>query len=190
MEKIMCYNRKNMVMKRIMLVVLIAITMAGVSQARDTEISVSYGAFPAMDHMSVYSDSWNGMDHSWGTASFTIDHRFASRLWVGLSYTFSSASSSDVKGGLGGDVTWHGLLVNARYEWFNRSSLTLYSHGGVGVVVSYLSPQWEPSYNECRFGFQVSPVGVQWDVSRYAGLFAECGYGVQGVLKVGVRVGF
>lgn len=158
-------------------------------QARDTEISVGYGAESAMEHIPAYSNHWNGMNHSWGTFSFTIDHRFAPKLWIGMGYTISSASADNVWHGYGGDVTWHGLLVNTRYEWLSRGSLTLYSHLGIGVLIAYMSPQWEPGYNSTRIAFQASPIGAQYDVTPHLGLFAEAGYGIQGVVKVGVRVG-
>ena len=162
----------------------------GALSARDTEVSASYGAEAAMEHMPVYSDHWHGMNHAWGTFSFTIDHRFAQRLWVGLSYTLSTARTDHARMDRGGNVTWHGLLVNARYEWYTRKSLTLYSHAGIGVLVSYMNPGWEPAYNQTHLGFQASPIGAQWDVSRHVGLFAEAGYGIQGIVKVGVRVGW
>ena len=176
-------------MKKLIFAALIAAISSFGTEARDTEISVGYGAESAMEHIPAYSNHWHGMNHSWGTFSFTIDHRFADRLWIGMGYTISSASADNVMQGRGGDVTWHGLLVNTRYEWLRRKNLTLYSHAGIGVLIAYMSPEWEPGYNITRFGFQASPIGVQWDLSRHAGLFAEAGYGRQGVVKVGVRVG-
>lgn len=171
------------------LAMLAAVAAPSGASARDTEISVGYGAESAMEHIPAYSNHWNGMNHSWGTFSFTIDHRFAPKLWIGMGYTISSSSADNAWQQYGGDVTWHGLLVNARYEWYSRGGLTLYSHLGVGVLIAYMSPQWEPGYNSTRFGFQVSPVGVQYDVTPHLGLFAEAGYGIQGVAKVGVRLG-
>lgn len=166
------------------------LALASISaNARDTEVSVSYGAVPAMAHIDAYNAGWNDIT-PWGSASFTIDHRFASPLWLGLSYTFSSASGDHVSARGAGDITWHGLMVNARYEWARRGPVTLYSHAAVGVLVTYYSPSWRDSYNTNRFAFQANPIGAQVDPIPSVGIFAEAGYGIQGIIKAGIRVGF
>lgn len=154
---------------------------------RATEISVSYGAVPAMGHIDSYNGGWNNVK-PWGSVSFTVDHRFGP-VWVGMSYTYSSASGDHVVRQGDGDLTWHGLMVNARYEWLRRRNVRFYSHVGVGCLITYFSPSWEDSYNRTRAAFQAMPLGVQYDFCRNAGLFAEVGYGIQGIAKFGVRVG-
>lgn len=184
------YIRKsNVAMKKIFVLLVTAVIGIMSASARDTEISASYGAMPAMKSLGVYSNHWNNLDY-WGAVNFTIDHKFAPGLWIGLGYTYSSADSDNAVDGRYGKVYWHGLMANVRYEWYNRSILTLYSHVGVGALVEYYSPSWEDSYNHTNMAFQVSPVGVQVDFLPQAGMFAEAGYGVQGIIKVGLRVGF
>lgn len=159
------------------------------AQGRDTEVSVSYGAMLAMSHVDSYHGNWSDIT-SWGTASFTIDHRFADRLWMGLSYTLSGASSDRVAPQGGGDIVWHGLMANARYEWLRTAHWTLYSHAGVGALITYYSPSWRDSYNTTRMAFQANPVGAQCDFTRHIGVFAEAGYGIEGIVKIGLRTGF
>lgn len=177
-------------MKRLLSLVILAAACMTVAQARDTEVSVSYGVAPAMCHIPSMHNHWNGMDSNWGTVNFTIDHRFLSPLWVGMSYTFSTADSDEALHDRYGKATYHGLMVNARYEWLSRPNLRLYSHAGVGVLVEYYSPSWEPSYNRNQFAFQVNPIGIEAEVCRNVGVFAELGYGIQGVGKAGIRIGF
>lgn len=176
-------------MKKIFIIVVTVVIGIMSASARDTEISASYGAMPAMKSLGVYHNDWNGLDY-WGAVNFTIDHKFAPCLWIGLGYTYSSADSDNAVDGRYGKVYWHGLMANVRYEWYHRSLLTLYSHVGVGALVEYYSPSWEDSYNRTNMAFQVSPVGVQIDFLPQAGMFAEAGYGVQGIIKVGLRIGF
>lgn len=176
-------------MKKIIMTAVLAVMAAGQIAARDTEVSVSYGAMPAMSSLGAYHNHWDGLDY-WGAVNATIDHKFGPGVWIGLSYTYSSADSNHAWDGRYGQVTWHGLMVNVRYEWFTRGPLTLYSHVGVGALVEYYSPSWEDSYNRTNMAFQVSPVGLQADLTRNIGVFAEAGYGVQGIIKAGVRIGF
>lgn len=175
-------------MKKFLLIICVA--LAGITaQARDTEVSVSYGAMPAMSSLGVYHNHWHNLDY-WGAVNFTIDHKFAPGLWIGLNYTYSSASSDEAWHERYGKVTWHGLMANLRYEWLQRGPVTLYSHVGIGALVEYYSPSWEDTYNRTNMAFQVSPLGLQVDAARGVGFFAEAGYGVQGIIKAGIRVGF
>lgn len=177
-------------MKRITTTIIAIIAITLVAAARDTEVSVSYGAAPAMGQIAEYHDHWHGIGTSWGSVNATIDHRFADRLWCGLSYTYSCADSDHASGNRYGEVTWHGLMANARYEWLTRNRWRLYSHAGVGALVEYYSPSWEDSYNRTHIAFQVSPIGIEADITPNFGVFAEAGYGVQGIAKAGVRIGF
>ncbi len=109
---------------------------------------------------------------------------------MGLSYTLSSADTDRANAHGGGDITWHGLMMNARYEWLDRGKWRLYSHAGAGVLITYYSPGWIDSYNTTRFAFQASPIGVEFDPTPSFGVFAEAGYGISGVVQAGIRIGF
>lgn len=176
-------------MKKLITVILIAFAAVATSQARETEVSVSYGAMPAMQSLGVYHNHWHNLDY-WGAMNFTIDHRFAPNLWIGLAYTYSSADSNTALDGRYGKAYFHGLTANVRYEWYSRGPIRLYSHVGVGALVEYYSPSWEDSFNRTNVAFQVSPVGVEANLAPNVGFFAEAGYGVQGIIKAGVRIGF
>lgn len=157
---------------------------------RTTEVSVSYGAVPAMYHIKAMADHWDGLQDKWGTVSVTIDHKFADRLWAGLSYTFSTASAEHATAKRPGDLTWHALMLNGRYEWYKNGALTLYSHAAIGVLVIYCSPEVRESYNVEHMAFQASPICVQYDLGAHAAIFAEGGYGSEGVVNAGLRIGF
>ncbi|MCH5347322.1 MAG: outer membrane beta-barrel protein [Muribaculaceae bacterium] len=185
-------------MKKILiLAALFTAAVATHAAPRGTEIGVSYGAFPAMQSIGAYNGNWDGIN-PWGAVNITIDHTFAPRLKLGLSYTLSSASTANATTltpagratAAGGDITWHALMVNARYDWLSRPRWRMYSTAAAGVLVSYYSPGWRDSYNNTRLGFQVSPVGFEVDLAPAVGLFAEAGYGVQGILQAGLRIGF
>lgn len=176
-------------MKKLLLLLAIFSLSTATISARDTEVSVSYGAMPAMQSLPIYHNHWHSLDN-WGAINASIDHKFAPDLWLGLSYTYSSSSSSHARDDRYGKVTYHGLMANLRYHWFNRGPVSLYSHVGIGALVQYYSPSWEDSYNHTNMAFQVSPVGIQLDAAPNIGAFAEAGYGTQGIIKVGLRIGF
>ena len=152
-----------------------------------TEISVSYGGLPAMRWMKVYADHWQNIN-PWGVVAVSIDHRFATRFWAGMSYTLSSGSSGRASEGRQGSVTWHSLMMHGRlvYGWSGRWQF--YGEAGVGVIISYLQPSWAPTYNRTHFAFQAAPVGVQLRVLDNFDIFAEAGFGVQGILRGGLRL--
>lgn len=166
-----------------------AFALAAWAECPDTEVCVSYGALPAMRFVPAYYNHWNRMN-PWGAVAVSVDHRFADRLWLGLSYTISSASAKDVSQGREGSIAWHSLMVHSRYEYWRRGAWSAYCSLGVGVLIAYMQPEWEPTYNRTMFAFQASPVGVAWQALPNLDFFGEAGFGVQGIVRAGVRVDF
>lgn len=166
-----------------------AAALTATAHADDTQVSISYGALPAMRFLSQYDDHWTNMN-PWGDVVLSIDHRFAPRLRCGMSYTISSASSDNANRLRQGSIVWHSLLAHARYDYFAKGRLSVFGAAGVGVLIAYMQPSWEDNYNRTYFAFQFSPVGVGYTVLSNFELFAEAGFGVQGIVRGGVRVDF
>lgn len=176
-------------MKKLLLTLLTTVISATTLTARDTDISISYGAIPSMNNLGVYRNHWNDIN-SWGALNIGFDHQFAPNLHIGLTYTYSSASSNNAYQSRYGKITWHGILASLRYSWLQRGIVKLYSHVGIGALVEYYSPSWIDSYNRTNMAFQVSPIGAEINLAPWASVFAEAGYGVQGIIQAGLRVGF
>lgn len=157
---------------------------------RSTHVSVSYGAAPAMYNIDAFANHWTDLYDRWGTATLSIEHKFADNLWAGLSYTFANASARHAASNAPGNLTWHSLMLNGSYFWASAGRWNFYSHAGIGVLVIYCSPSVADSYNIEHMAFQVSPVGVEYTLGPHAALFAEAGYGVEGIANVGFRIGF
>lgn len=157
--------------------------------ADNTEVSISYGVLPAVRYLSDYHDHWANMN-PWGDVVLSIDHSFAPKLWCGLSYTISSASSAKANLLRQGSIVWHSLLFHSRYHYVERGPWAFYGAAGVGVLIAYMQPGWKKPYNRTFFAFQLSPVGVGYRLLSNFELFAEAGFGVQGIVKGGVRVEF
>jgi len=180
------YKIVDSVMKKILFAFVLIFACSGAALAQRTELTVGYGGYTHMDASDCH-DGWHGVKNAWGALSAGLNFRVADRIWVGPSYTFSSTNT---KGGPGrSHVAYHVVMANGRYEYYRNKIVTLYGHLGLGVVVSHMMPNAGDSYNNTYFGMQISPVGASVGISRRVAMYGELGYGTQGLLQVGVRIG-
>lgn len=151
------------------------------------ELNVSYGGYTVMD-AADYADNWNGVHTAWGSVNATMWFNVMPKLAIGPSYSFSSANTDGGK--LHSSVAYHSILANAKYQYFQNSIVKLYGHVGLGVEISHMMPKFFDSYNNTYFGFQVSPIGATVDLTPNFGIYGELGFGCQGLVQVGFKVGF
>ncbi len=91
-------------------------------------------------------------------------------------------------------------MLDARYKWFQKGGLSLYSRLGAGVMNMKVD---EPEYDDMKafedisgwedktgFAWQVVPVGVQYTFFKHIGLFAEGGIGVESCFSAGLKLLF
>lgn len=181
-------------MKRLItaaLALILAVTGAAAqSPQRATELSVSYGAFPATNYMATYRNHYD-LSNAWGTVNVELARRLADRWIIGLSYGFSSSPGLRGADHLDRDVdaTWHNMMANFRFTYLYTNGWVFYGHAAVGITLGYFSPSWEESYNNTRFAWQCSPIGIEYDFNRYFGLYFEAGMGNQGIVQLGFRLG-
>lgn len=154
------------------------------ASAQSTELSISYGGYTQMDASDMH-DGWHGVNNAWGAVNLGLNFRINNKIWIGPSYTFSSTTT---KGGPEhSNIYYHAIMLNGRYHYWRNSIVTLYAKAGIGVDISHMAPRHGDSYNKTYCAFQVVPVGAQFDISRSVGMFAELGYGAQGLLQVGFK---
>lgn len=172
-------------MKKFLLAMLALVALAVPAKAQKTELTFSYGGYTLMDACD-YHDGWHGVNNAWGAVNFGINFKVAPKIWIGPSYTFSSATT---KGGPDhSSVAYHVIMVNGRYEYYRNSLVKLYAKAGVGVDISHMMPKYDDSYNKGYFAMQLTPLGAQVDLSRQFALFGELGFGAQGLIQVGFKV--
>lgn len=172
------------------LLVLAGIAVApSVASAADNfcELNVSYGGYTVMD-AADYADNWDHVHTAWGSVNATMWFNILPKLAVGPSYSFSSAHTDG--GSHHSSVGYHSILANVKYQYWSNSIVKLYGHAGIGVEISHLMPKYFDSYNNTYFGFQVSPVGAMVDLTDRFGIYGELGFGCQGLVQVGFKVGF
>lgn len=172
-------------MKKFLLAMLAVVAFAVPAKAQKTELTFSYGGYTLMDACD-YHDGWHHVNNAWGAVNFGVNFKVAPKFWVGPSYTFSSATT---KGGPHhSSVAYHVIMLNGRYEYYRNSMVKLYAHLGIGADISHMMPKDDDSYNKGYFAMQLTPLGVDVDLSREFALFGEVGFGAQGLIQVGFKV--
>lgn len=171
--------------KRITIALCIALAAAGTVAAQKTEVTASYGAYTQMDATNMH-DGGNSVKTAWGALNFGVNFRLNNKIWIGPSYTFSSTSRKGLPEG--GNVAYHAILLNGRYHYYQNSLIKMYAKLGLGVDLSYMQPGHGDNYTKAYCAFQIVPVGVQYDINRQWAMFAEAGFGAQGLFQLGVKL--
>ncbi len=139
-----------------------------------------------------------------GNFSVGYLHRISSFFSLGLTYSHTRVKRDY---GKGYPVAASGLLKNSsnivmvtgRISWFKWNAIHLYSRLALGVQFVTKGEKevfgakdelnFQPK-STTGFAYQVSALGVEWRFCKYAGIFAEGGYGLQGACLVGAKTFF
>ncbi|MBO4977341.1 MAG: outer membrane beta-barrel protein [Muribaculaceae bacterium] len=172
-------------LRKLTILLLVAVFGIGTASAQKAEITASYGAYTQMDAMDMH-DGWGGVNTAWGALNLGVNFRINNKIWVGPSYTFSSTT---VKGGPEhSNIAYHVIMVNGRYQYYKNSLISMYAKLGIGVDISYMQPRHGDNYSKAYAAFQIVPVGVQFDINRQWAMFAEAGFGAQGLFQFGFKL--
>lgn len=168
-------------MKKLILTLAAALGIATAATAAAPELYLGYGGYTQMDATNMH-DGLHDINNAWGGITAGVNFKVMPKLWIGPSYTFSSTSQEDSTI----DLYYHVIMLNARYEYYRNSLVTLYGHAGMGVDITHISYKHE-SKNKGYFAFQISPIGAQVGVGSGFSVFGELGFGAQGLMQFGVR---
>lgn len=172
-------------LRKLTVLIVAAIIGLGTVSAQKTEITASYGAYTQMDAMDMH-DGWHGVNTAWGALNLGVNFRINNKIWIGPSYTFSSTT---VKGGPHhSNIAYHAIMFNGRYQYYKNSIISMYAKLGLGVDLSYMQPRGGDNYTKAYAAFQIVPVGVQFDLNRQWAMFAEAGFGAQGLFQFGFKL--
>lgn len=172
-------------LKRLSVALCLAAAAAGMASAQKTEITASYGAYTQMDATDMH-DGWDGVNTAWGALNVGVNFRVNNKIWVGPSYTFSSTTT---KGGPHhSNIAYHAIMLNGRYQYYQNSIVKMYAKIGLGVDLSYMQPRGGDNYTKAYCAFQIVPIGAQVDLNRQWAMFAEAGFGAQGLFQLGFKL--
>lgn len=173
-------------MKKFLLSLIAIVAIALTSSAQKVELQLGYGGYTQMDAMDMH-DGWGGVNTAWGAVTMGVNFRVTPRLWIGPSYSFSSTIT---KGGKHhSNIAYHVIMLNMRYTYYRNSIVDLYAHLGLGADISHMQPRGADSYNKGYCAFQIVPLGANVALSRQVSMFGELGFGAQGLVQVGFRLG-
>lgn len=167
-------------MKKILLIMCAVLGMAFGAHAQKTQLQIGYGGYTQMDATDMHDGG--KINTAWGAVTAGFDFKINPKMWIGPSYTFSSADykHSDA------NAYYHVIMLNARYGYYKNSIVNLYAKVGLGADITHIS--WDgDSKNKGYFAFQIVPVGASVDISRNVAMFGELGFGAQGLLQVGFK---
>lgn len=169
-------------MKKLFIALIAVFGIAVAANAQKAEIQMGYGGYTQMDATDMHDGG--KINTAWGAVTAGVNFKILPKFWIGPSYTFSSTSfkHSDV------NAYYHVIMLNARYEYYRNSIVTLYGHFGIGADITHISWDGEAE-NKGYCAFQISPVGANVGISRACTLFGELGFGAQGLVQVGLRIG-
>lgn len=158
------------------LVALVAVTLGASAQ----QIQLGYGGFTQMDNSDMHGD-YGKINNAWGALTAAVNFDVMPKLKLGVSYTFSSASFKHHDE----SAYYNVIMANAYYRYYSNSIVRLYGHLGIGADITAFSD--DDMGTKGYFAFQVSPLGAEVGLSPKTAIFAELGYGAQGLLQAGVR---
>lgn len=173
--------------KKLLFCCAIAAASATMANAQKAEITASYGAYTQMDASNMH-DGWGGVNTAWGALNLGANFKVAPNIWVGPSYTFSSTTTHG--GPDHSSIAYHAIMMNGRYGYYQNSIVKLYAKLGLGVEISHMQPRGFDSYNKTYCAFQIVPVGAQVDLNRSWAMYAEAGFGAQGLFQFGFKYKF
>lgn len=163
---------------------ILAAGTLGASAATPVDIRVGYGGFTMMDACDMH-DGWSGVKNAWGAVTAEVDFKATPSIAIGPSYTFSSTTTKKFSG-IHSNINYNAVMLNGRYTYFRNPIFTCSAHFGMGIVVSHMMPAGGKSYNSSYFGIQASPIVAEASIARGLSLFGELGFGVQGLLQIGL----
>lgn len=174
-------------LKKILLCLTVAVAMLGATSAsaQRTEITASYGAYTQMDATNMH-DGWHHVNTAWGALNVGLNFRVTPKIWIGPSYTFSSTTTEG--GPKHSNIAYHAVMFNGRYHYYSNSIVKLYAKLGLGVEFSYMQPHDHDNYTKAYCAYQITPIGAQVDLNRSWAMFAEAGFGAQGLFQFGFKL--
>ncbi len=195
-------------MKRIRIWMTAVILICGglAAQAQENckhEIAVSYGMAPfsdVYDAFDTFASFIGGAKYDnetfFGPISAEYFYRVNPLIGVGGIFVYTNIKEdvlvSKVKAGER-KKNFYTVMPAVKFNWMRKETMSLYSKVAVGCTFASISEELaegnvKSDDNDTFFNFQLSAIGIE--VGKKLRVFAELGYGEQGVVFAGLRYRF
>ena len=159
------------------------------------ELESAYGIFPAMEIKKIAGDFYrNGTDPKavekiTGTGSAVISYNRAvkERFYWGASVFYDKATIGYSNMPELRDWYVLGLMLNAKYNYVFDARFHMYSGLSAGYAGSWAQKAGIKDHHDA-IAFQARVIGLRFGAR--VGVFAELGFGYEGILKAGVSIHF
>ena len=159
------------------------------------ELESAYGIFPAVEIKKIAGDFYRtgtspeAVEKITGTGNAVISYNRAvkERFYWGASLFYDKATIS--YSNMAGLRDWYvlGLLLNAKYNYVFDARFHMYSGLSAGYAGSWTKKAGVKDHHDA-IAFQVRALGLRF--GTMVGVFAELGFGYEGILKAGMSVHF
>lgn len=191
-------------------VLLLATATVNAQQFDDApanEISVSYGFAPITELASdfgdlfsyIFSAGYYTTDNAKSIGAINIDYTHKLNRWLNVGV---NANYSELKHDVFfnktltgcSDKKYYTVMPTAKFNWFRRKYVSMYSRVSLGVTVGDITEENESEHKSehltrTYFMAHVSPFGIEAG-SNNIRAFYEVGLGQAGVAQLGVRARF
>lgn len=185
----------------LVIMVSLQIRAQSTNELRGTELYAGYGIFTAQDILTGFSSTLAAsllpgyIDRidakGFGTAYAGFDYFVGRRVSLGLqlnyaqydeSYTLSNNTSTTLK------TSYLTPMVRTKLAWVHNPGFSFYTSLAAGAT--FIQSKNESSGGQTDkttgFAFHISPIGIR--VGNAVALFAELGFGFQGLVSAGLSI--
>lgn len=194
-------------MKKLILLIFTVFALSAYAQpdnAGKVEIYAGYGLVTAQDIIFIHSTMWTGVlvsdlhedvvdVNGFGSVFAGFDYYNSERISFGAQLNYASYEAIyKVKSGSEQQIKiatkFYTPMLRGKVNWINGSLLQLYTTVAAGATFMQGSADNGKKDTQAAFAFHVSPVGVR--LGNTFSVFAEAGFGFQGLLSAGIAIKF
>ncbi len=170
------------------------------AQEERNELAISYGAGTrnnweglAANVVGAFAGTTTTLEYT-GSFSMQYFRYLTPKIAVGGIATYEHADGTvetnvlDYKTSETEKHNYFTVMPAAKFMWFNKTSVGMYSKLAAGAMIDYTKADKE-SDTSTYFAFQASAIGIEAGNARVRG-FAELGYGTLGLLVAGIKATF
>lgn len=179
--------RKKIVSSLLLCMMVIGMQAQDISTEDKNEISIAVGSL--FNISDIDGDAYNYDRYS---PSVSLGYnRHLNRIWaIGMTLTYTQEKKKytfapDSTNPQYDNYNYICMLLGAKATWSHGKKVNWYSRLGVGPALVIHDCNFDKTKLETAVPFQLTPIAIEFGNDKLRG-FAELGYGIQGIINVGI----